>query len=526
MNSEERVKYFAERGFLLSPELLEKIEDIENPENLLEMFDDKIVVVNEVLLENVEGEKVKNLNWRHFDEARVSYEKKGKDEEYEAFLNVIFENPVEISNGHENGGVEYEEEGSNVVVLKSFNESSKKLGVGDFVSYFNHRYKILKEILSGRTELREAISIHRAKSKNNEKVALIGMVNEKRVTKNDNVLIELEDVSGKINVLVLKNKFELKDLVKDIVMDEVIGLIGSVSNEFMFVDKIIFPDVPMTKELKKSDKDEEAVFISDIHVGGKDFLEKDFLKFLDWLKSEKAEKVKYLFIVGDLIEGVGIYPGQEEDLAIKDYYKQYERLVQLLKDIPDRISVVICPGNHDALRLDEPQPAMGEDFLRELLDRKNVYSVSNPAVVNIGADKDFVGFDVLLYHGGSFPYYADVVDSIRLEGGLTKADMIMKFLLQKRHMAPTHTSTSYFAGNKDHLVIDKIPDFFVSGHIHRCVADNYHNVTILNCSCWVPQSDYMERRGLVPEPSRAIVVNLRSRKCEIRYFGEEEIGSE
>jgi hypothetical protein len=45
---------------------------------------------------------------------------------------------------------------------------------------------------------------------------------------------------------------------------------------------------------------------------------------------------------------------------------------------------------------------------------------------------------------------------------------------------------------------------------------------MLNCSCWFPQSDYQEKRGLVPEPSKAMVVNLQTRDVKVINFGEEE----
>jgi DNA polymerase II small subunit len=175
------------------------------------------------------------------------------------------------------------------------------------------------------------------------------------------------------------------------------------------------------------------------------------------------------------------------------------------------------------MRLDEPQPILGKKLLGDLLEEENMISVSNPAWVNIAKTEDFPGFDVLIYHGMSFPYYADNVEGIRLAGGQQRADLIMKFLLKKRHLAPTHTSTSYFAGNEDYHVINKIPDFFVSGHIHRSSVANYRNVTLLNCSCWVPQSDYMEKMGLTPEPSQAMIVNLQTRDVKVLNFGESTL---
>ena len=345
-----------------------------------------------------------------------------------------------------------------------------------------------------------------------------------------NIGIAVEtDVGLMVPVLKSADHKSVEEIAKEIVLDEVIGVAGNISDGFVFADRIFFPDIPLTKELKKSPVEEYAVFISDLHVGSKSFLENDFLKFIDWLNGNIEDevqkqivmKVKYLFMVGDLIEGVGVYPGQENDLKIKDYYMQYRKFVELVSDIPKRINVILCPGNHDAVRLDEPQPILGRNLLGELLDNDNIFYVSNPALVNIGSTKDFSGFDVLIYHGMSFPYYADIVDEIRLNGGGTRADLIMKMLLRKRHLAPTHTSASYLAGSRDNLVISKVPDFFISGHIHRCSVANYNNVLMLNCGCWFPQSEYQERRGLEPEPSRAIVVNLQTMEAKIIYFGNE-----
>ena len=524
MNNE--LKYFADKGFLISPELLDKINFIDK-EKILGNLSNNIVVINEDLVRCIEEDKKKELNWISFDDARVLLEKKGLDEEYNAFLDIIFERAELNGNGAEIF-LEQEDNESGVVVLQSYNEKSKKMTVEDFVALFNNRYRMLKEILCNRIELRDAVSISRIINKNNERVALIGVVDNKRITKNDNLLLELEDLSGKINVLINKNKAELREVAKEIVSDEVIGVVGNVSDGFVFADKIFFPDIPVTKELKKSPIEESAIFISDLHVGSKNFLEDDFNRFLDWLNLKNgdgirnnSEKIKYLFIVGDLIEGIGVYPGQENDLKIKDYYLQYRKLSELLKRIPEEIKIILCPGNHDAVRLDEPQPILGKELLGDFLERENVFSVSNPALVNIGATKDFSGFDVLIYHGGSFPYYADTIDDIRLKGGVTRVDLIMRFLLRKRHLAPTHTSTSYLAGSKDNLVVSKVPDFFISGHLHRCSVANYNNVIMLNCGCWFPQSDYQEKRGIEPEPSRAILVNLHTMESKILYFGDE-----
>ena len=75
---------------------------------------------------------------------------------------------------------------------------------------------------------------------------------------------------------------------------------------------------------------------------------------------------------------------------------------------------------------------------------------------------------------------------------------------------------------RDPLVIDKIPDFFISGHVHRAMVSNYKNVTCFNASCWVSQSDEQERRGLEAQPARAFIVDMHTREVKIMNFLSKE----
>jgi len=190
-----------------------------------------------------------------------------------------------------------------------------------------------------------------------------------------------------------------------------------------------------------------------------------------------------------------------------------------LSKIRSDITITISPGNHDALRIAEPQPVLDKKLAEPLWNLKNVVMTTNPSLVNVHSSKNFPGFDILLYHGYSFQYYIDNVDSIRLNGGSDKPDLIMKFLLQKRHLAPTHTSTLYIADPKeDPLVIENIPDFFVTAHMHRAVAADYNNITMLNCSCWIGQTPFMEKMGIHPDPCKAMLINLKTRNVKILDF--------
>ena len=99
-------------------------------------------------------------------------------------------------------------------------------------------------------------------------------------------------------------------------------------------------------------------------MGSKMFLEDEWHNFLKWIngnlgnsrQKDVASKVKYLIVPGDVVDGIGIYPDQEKELAIVDIYRQYEVLAEQFQFIPDHISIIMQPGNHDAVRPAEPQP--------------------------------------------------------------------------------------------------------------------------------------------------------------------------
>jgi DNA polymerase II small subunit len=420
-----------------------------------------------------------------------------------------------------------------VKIISSYNTKSRKWSVHDFVSLYQARFKELEKILRSRQELQNLTSIYRiTQKKERENVAIIGVVYEKAVTKTGNIMLTIEDPTGMIKTVVNKNKEELFRLAEEIQLDEVIGVAG-MFDQIVFVNSMYIPDIPLTKELKKSPEEGYFVVIADTEPGSKLFLEKEFEKFIAWVNgdigTEKqrdvASKIKYIFIAGDLVNGVGIYPGQEFDLKIIDIRDQYKALADLLKQLPEHIPIIICPGNHDVGRISEPQPALTKEYAEQLISLPNVVSVSNPSMINIFAqpEKGFDGFDVLLYHGNSFIYYSEHIPNIRKLGGQKRPDLIMKYLLQRRHLAPTHTSTLFIPDpTKDPLVMDKIPDFFISGHVHRAMVSNYKNVTCINASCWVAQSDEQERRGLEAQPARAFIIDMHTREAKIMNFLSKE----
>ncbi|MBT3303719.1 DNA-directed DNA polymerase II small subunit [Candidatus Woesearchaeota archaeon] len=482
----EIVNTLMEKGVLVTTEILKKVKDLDNEEKI-----------------NFVKTKIETTTVLTTDNVLTT-------------LEYLSKNTCDVKEG-------------NVEVVFSYKENNeKKKEVADFVTYFRNRYKALERILKNRPELQRTLSISRVLDKNkSETVSIIGLVTEKRETKNGNLLLVLEDLTGSMNVLINKNKEDLFEEAKDIVLDEVIGIVGTNKETIIFVNNVLWPDIPLHKELKKSPDEAYAIFLSDVHYGSIDFLPDKLNKFLSWLNGEIGSeehkniipKIKYLFIAGDLVEGIGIYPGQEEELTVKDIYDQYSGVVEYLKKIPSHIKIIICPGNHDAMRISEPQPIIHKELAPELHAMPNVIQVSNPGIVKIHKSEGFPGFDVLLYHGYSFDYYVSNVDSIRNQGGYHRADLIMQFLLKRRHLSPTHTATLYVPDiTHDPLVLTTVPDFFLTGHIHYTYVEDYHNITLICGSCWQRQTSFQLKVGHDPEPARVPLVNLKTRKVKILKF--------
>jgi DNA polymerase II small subunit len=370
--------------------------------------------------------------------------------------------------------------------------SSCEGGIEDFIAYFNSRFEKLSGILRGRIK---PIPISALSKFIGERVEVVGIVNDVRETQNG-AIIELEDKTGSINVIVLNG---LKDQALELLGDEVIGVTGDVRGKSLIADRIVFPEVPIREKVRK---DFGVAFISDTHFGSKEFLQKEWDMFTRWLSGELgegkvvelAEKVKYLIIAGDIVDGVGIYPDQEKDLAILDIYEQYEFAAEQLDKIPKEIKIILSVGNHDAIRQAEPQPALPKEY-RELFSN-NVIHVGNPAFVELD------GLKVLIYHGRSLD---DVITRIpRLSYERPHEAMIE--LLKRRHLSPIYGEKTPIAPEKeDWLVIDEIPDVLHCGHVHTYSVGFYRGVFLVNSSTWQSQTEFQKKVNLNPMPGNVAV---------------------
>jgi len=387
----------------------------------------------------------------------------------------------------------------------------------DYLEYFRDRFKRIEKLLRQRIDAKSAASIIDAlKAPANTKLKVIGMITEKRESK-QKILLTIEDLYASAKVLISENSAELVEKARLLLLDQVICLcVRKTRSNLLIAEDILLPEIAQ-KSPRKAQLPLYAVLTSDIHVGSTKFQKEAFSRFILWLNGkfgdekmqEIASHVKYVVIAGDIVDGIGVYPNQVKELAVKDIYEQYKLAANYLEQIPDYIEVLLIPGNHDAPRKALPQPAISDALLETLQESRRIYSLGNPCVVSLH------GVELLLYHGRSLDDIVSTVPGI----DYYHPEKAMKLLLQCRHLAPVYgEKTTLSPGNRDFLVIERVPDIFHAGHIHSLGYMNYRGVLIVNSGGWQGQTQYMKRLGFMPTWGKVPVVNLQTLETTVLSF--------
>jgi DNA polymerase II small subunit len=398
-----------------------------------------------------------------------------------------------------------------VEILNDYEVSEDEKDVPEFLGYYNDRYDRMKKLLMRRSELQSATSIKRLERRSEgDEAATIGLVKDKYSTNSGKYIVSLEDKTGTFKALV-----DERDGRK-IVQDEMLGVSGSMGGDIIYADSVVRPDLPIPDGVTTTKEEVKAAYISDLHIGSEDTLDDRLDRFAEWLGTSDASKIGYLVIPGDAVEGVGVYPDQEDELEINSIYKQYERFEDWLEKVPEDIQVIIGPGNHDITRLAEPQPPISEEALPRASDFSNVHLVSNPQTVRLHGIRS-KGVKNLMYHGYSFDEHIDKIKELR-ESAYDEPYHVMVDLLKRRHLAPSYGSNLLSPEAEDHLVIEEKPDIFVSGHLHSHSVYSYKGVSVIAASTFQAQTDFQKRVGHEPDPGKVTIVNYKNRNTEVKQF--------
>ena len=361
--------------------------------------------------------------------------------------------------------------------------------IEDFVAHFRDRFERIAAVLRGRITQSPLVETSQLKTTQGGKVRLVAMVTQKRMTKKGNLFLDVEDEEGSAKVVISKESQVFRESQK-ILADDIIAFDGKNRDELFICDGITWPEIAVARDLKKSENDLAVAYISDLHFGSKKCLEKEFSQFVSWLngsegREELAGKVKYLLIAGDVVDGIGIYPMQEKELSVKDIYKQYEMLDSALEKIPDYITVIVGPGNHDAVRKAEPQPILPYDMLKS-----DVVRVGNPSKIEIE------GLKHLMYHGTSLDSIIAGMSGLSYE----RPEEAMLELVKRRHLSPIYGDNLIVPESRDYLVIDDEPDVVHMGHVHKNGFMVYRSARLINSGTFQDRTDFQVRMGHHPTP--------------------------
>jgi len=385
-------------------------------------------------------------------------------------------------------------------------------GIEGFGALFVDRYSKLLKIILQRSQAKKLATIETVKAgKPKDEVFVAGLIMDRKIDRNVTRLT-FDDPTGSLETLVF-NK-DLQTTTNSLLIDQfVMQRISTGKNGGFITKEIVVPDIP-DHVTNRSKTETYAVLISDLHVGSKYFMEKEFESFVLWLSSldPVARKVRFVLVCGDIIDGVGIFPNQDKELLLMDIDQQMQKAAQLLDKIPKHIKVFIIPGNHDPGRRALPQPAIPEKHNLNLWNRENFFMLGNPSMVELN------GVKILMFHGQSLD------DVVGTTPGLSYSQpaKAMRVLLKARHLSPIYGKRTPIAPElEDMMVINEIPDIFHSGHIHVVDLDMYRGVLIVNSGAWQTQTPYQASVGITPTPGIALIVNLATLKVFRKDFTEK-----
>ncbi len=468
------VSYLTTRGYMIEPEALEALNSLgDDAEKVLsQIIDSKKSSVNDKLI------KIEDII--SFIPARESPAQQVVETELE-------------------------------VVSDPTNEIKPLKPLEGYSRLFTDRYNKLLALLRQRPDSKGVVtSSSIVRFSEGSKVKVAGLLFSRTERKNG-VEVTLDDSSGPIRVYFREGLVQqaLKVPLDSLLMIEGIKLDGNQ----LLATRLTLPDIPEHKPVLFSHRI-YAVLLSDLHIGSKMFLEEDFKRFLRWLNKGDGDedivsRIKYLVVAGDLVDGIGVYPDQEMQLEEKEPVSQYDRAYDLLSQVPDYITIVISPGNHDMVRQALPQPAIPSNLARKLYGMENVVFVGSPAYVKLS------GVLFLIFHGRSLD---DVIASTP-DLSYRRPSEAMKILLKARHLAPIYGKrTAISPEPKDMLVIDTVPDVMHSGHVHTLDYQDYKGTLIINSGTFQGQTPFQQNMGLEPTPSIVPVIDLSNLTILRRSF--------
>jgi len=405
-----------------------------------------------------------------------------------------------------------------VVVVSDPTESIAPVEAEDgFKRLFQDRYSHLLEIARQRPDSKNITFIASGKEVREREYKIAGLVSSRNSKKGGGVELVLDDPSGSAR---LYCGDEVAGLALALPLDSlVVAEVAPGKGGQLYARDLLLPDIP-TRKVVGSPRRVYAVMLSDLHIGSKMFLADDFSRFLAWLNGKLGdldivERIRYVIIAGDVVDGIGVYPGQEFQLAERNLRRQYMMAKEFLHQVPKHMKLLIVPGNHDPVRQALPQPAVSADVGGPLYDLQNAIHLGGPTNVKLD------GVNFLIYHGRSLDDVIATIPDLTYDRPVEA----MEVLLKARHLAPTYGKRTALSPElRDMLVIDPVPDVFHAGHVHTLDVGSYRGTLVVNSGTFQGQTPFQANMGLDPISSIVPILNLSTLEVIKRNFTKLSFG--
>lgn len=380
-----------------------------------------------------------------------------------------------------------------------------------FKRLFQDRYSHLLGIARQRPDSKSVTTIESGRETRDKEYKIAGLVSSRNSRKGGGVELVLDDPTGSAK---LYCSDEVANLALALPFDSlVVAEVALGKTGQLYARDSVLPDIPSRKSVG-SPRRVYAVMLSDLHIGSKLFLAEDFGRFLEWLNGrlgdlDIVERIRYVIVAGDIVDGIGVYPGQEMQLSERNLRGQYRVAKAFLEQVPKHMKLLIVPGNHDPVRQALPQPAVPADVATPLYELENAVHLGGPANVKLD------GVNFLIYHGRSLDDVIATVPDLTYD----RPVQAMEVLLKARHLAPTYGKRTALSPElRDMLVIDPVPDVFHAGHVHTLDVGSYRGTLVVNSGTFQAQTPFQANMGIDPICSIVPILDLSTLEVVKRSF--------
>lgn len=253
------------------------------------------------------------------------------------------------------------------VFLKTLSSEPSKedrISIDALSKVLTQRYEFFQQMLSTRPELTNLVSVNKINEKLKE-FSIIGVVSGK------NDVVKLEDLTGEAEFVIDP------DDAKFIMEDEVIGAVCKRDGGTNEIKQVVYPDIPLRRDVGKTRDEQHCFFISDIHMDSPKFNTQYYENFLDWLETQKNLN---LFVLGGISNNENDRKKFFNDISSMDRQHIVQRTNAL--DVVEIESMRILTSYAEFLNTYMNIWNETEQLLINLLKKRNMNPIISPQFYN------------------------------------------------------------------------------------------------------------------------------------------------